>query len=462
MRMLHFPTLMALFAILLALSSTPAHAQSSLPAWLSLRQPLSFASLPADSVSAGADSVVSQPPTPIPGQFAPLLPAPPLQSDSYQVGFLNVVYPADSLRLSLPNSVDPNSRMAGYLASAYSLGVNTSPDSVPHNDGLSPLQRARRDFLTSNPAAVIMTSADVEDMNTPDPSRVRRQSSAEMQATIAKIFAPEAQAAESIRKKKEEPQSPWTTSGEENLQFTQLAVANWIKGGENNVALTHDLRMKALYSKNKIQWESNLTSKTGLTVTSALGARISNDELNLTSKFGYNAVNKWYYSLLLTFKTQLFRNYSNSDKTKSSPKSTLLSPAYQQFIVGMDYKKDNLSLLLSPYTCILTIVADTADIDQTSYGVSANSRTNWVNGFSVTLNWKKVIIYGMSYTTNLEVFYEYFRKDGNKRFDWESIFDMQFNRFLSTRFLLDLRFYDNESDRFQLKENFSISFKYTF
>ena len=101
-------------------------------------------------------------------------------------------------------------------------------------------------------------------------------------------------------------------------------------------------------------------------------------------------------------------------------------------------------------------------IDQTSYGISEDKKANFVNGFSITANWKKTIIYGIYYTPKLELFYEYFRKDGNKRFDWENIIDVQINRFLSTRFLVELRYFDNESDHFQVKENFSIAFKYSF
>lgn len=260
----------------------------------------------------------------------------------------------------------------------------------------------------------------------------------------------------------EKEKSPWTISGEENVQLSQLYVDNWVKGGESSMTLLSDLRFSAIYSKNKHQWENNITHKLGVTHTSVLGTRLSDDVIDLSSKYGYKAVNKWYYSFQNTFKTQLFRNYSKSDTEKETPTSALLSPAYVQFIIGMDFKKENLSLLLSPFTSIMTIVVDTATIDQTTYSVKENKKTMSVNGFSVTANWKVKVFLNTIYSTKCELFYEYFQKGGQKRFDWENVFDMQINRFLATRLLFELRYYDNESKKFQVKENVSVAFKYSF
>ena len=349
------------------------------------------------------------------------------------------------------------------FANSLSMTRNFA-DSIPDDPaGLNPLDRLRYDYAIEHPEAVRYTWSQI-----PDPYEIFKngkivEQKEKQQSAIAKIFSTEEiRKEEKLQKKKEEDKGPWTISGQETLQFSQLAVANWVKGGENSASLLQDFRFKAIYSKNRTQWESSATHKVGLTYTSALHTRVSDDELNLSSKYGFNAVNKWYYSFLLTFKTQMFRNYSKSDVDKTKPKSTLLSPAYTQLIFGMDYKAKDLSLLLSPYTLNITSVADTADIDQTAYGISENSRATFLNGFSVTLNWKKEITYGINYSTALELFYEYFKKDGNKRLNWENIIDVQINRFLSTRLLLNLRYFDNESDKFQLKENFTIAFKYSF
>ena len=65
---------------------------------------------------------------------------------------------------------------------------------------------------------------------------------------------------------------------------------------------------------------------------------ISEDLLQINSTFGYKAARRWYYSLNLQFKTQLFNSYpSNSDKLKSA----FLSPGELNLGLGMTYNYQN-------------------------------------------------------------------------------------------------------------------------
>lgn len=256
--------------------------------------------------------------------------------------------------------------------------------------------------------------------------------------------------------------SPWEFSGTEYLQLTQAYLENWVKGGESSVNLSSDLRFKAIYKNNKHEWESQGIHKIGILTSGETGRRLSDDIVDLSSKYGLKAANKWYYSFLTTFKTQLFYGYAANDEKKENPLSGFMAPAYMQFIMGMDYKRDGLSILLSPLTSIVTYVSDTAKIDQTRFKIPENKKSTSMNGFSITTNWKKNFTREISYTTRMELFYQYQAKDGQKRFDWENILDLKVNRYLSTRVLLQLRYFDNESDKFQIRENINIAFKYSF
>ena len=330
-----------------------------------------------------------------------------------------------------------------------------------------PLNDVRYNYTVSHPEKVQYTWRQIPDpdKNIREGRRIRRDKRADLERAgdlITSGNSNDYTVYEFKKIPKEEP-SPWTTTGQENLQISQMYFDNWIKGGETSMSLVSDFRYSAIYKKDKHEWENSITHKMGFTYSKTLGStRVSNDELNASSKYGFKAVNNWYYSFQNTFKTQMFRNYAASDKEKKTPKSTLLSPAYIQFIFGMDYKKDNFSILLSPYTAIITIVADTSTIDQTAYKIPKNRKSNTVDGFSISVNWKKNFTRDITYTTKGEVFYEYFEKHGQKRLDWENVVDLQINRFLSTRFLFELRYYDNESKKFQIKENINIAFKYTF
>ncbi len=354
----------------------------------------------------------------------------------------------------------PEARRDTFLTGRHSLGVKASLDDPA---GLTPIDRARLETIFAQPRLMRRTWNEIPDWTKEIREGRLIHSDEGSSENLSRIFKPDASfVVDNLKEKAKAKESPWTLSGVENLQLSQLALSNWTKGGENNLAFIHDFRWTGVFKKSRSEWESSLTSILGLSYTSTLKGRVSNDQFNVNSKYGFNAVNKWYYSFLFTFKTQLFRNYSSSDIEKTTPKSTMLSPTYMQVIFGMDYKREGLSILLSPYTAAITLVVDTATIDQTSFGIDEDKKANVKNGFSVTANWKKTIIYGIYYTTKLELFYEYFKKDGNKRFDWENVIEMQINRYLSTRFLVEFRYFDNESDKFQLRENFSIAFKYSF
>lgn len=377
-----------------------------------------------------------------------------------KAGFMLNYRPIDA-QFTFESQYTPKARRDTFLMRTKSLGVDYN---FADPAGLDPIDRARMDIIFAHPELMRYTWNEIPDLLKDIREGRLLDSKENDNERLSKIFKPDvAFIVDELKAKKVEEVNPWTLSGVENLQFSQLYVNNWIKGGENSASLLHDFRWKALFVKDRSQWETNVTSKLGLTYTSTLKGRVSDDLLDINSKYGFNAVNKWYYSFLFSFKTQLFRNYSSSDIEKEKPKSTLLSPAYLQFIFGMDYKRgDDLSVLLSPYTGIITVVADTADIDPTNFGIDEGKRADFINGFSITVNWKKTIMYGVYYITRVELFYEYFRKNGNKRFDWENVFEFQINRFISTRLNLELRYFDNESEKFQVKENFSISFKYSF
>ena len=369
------------------------------------------------------------------------------------------IFPENTQKITYKPTLTSLSRLSEYQDSISALS-NAAQISQPIS-----LQQVQKNYMVQHPEVVQYTWRQVPEpwKDIRDGRTIRKDKRAEMRQ-VAKMFDSNNSNKNSDRLKElpKEQESPWKVSGQENLQMSQLYLGNWAKGGESSLSLISDFRFTAQYTNGKHQWENNGVHKMGITHTSTLGTRVSDDALELSSKYGYKAISQWYYSFQNTFKTQMFRNYSSSDKTKSSPKSTLLSPAYIQFIFGMDYKRQDFSLLLSPYTAVMTIVVDTATIDQTAYSISANRRSTTVDGFSITLNWKKAFSSDITYTTKAEMFYEYFEKNGQKRFDWENVVDLQINRFLTTRFLFELRYYDNESDKFQVKENISISFKYSF
>ncbi len=259
--------------------------------------------------------------------------------------------------------------------------------------------------------------------------------------------------------------TPWVYEGIENVQLSQGYLSNWVKGGESSISVLSDLRIKAIYKMDKYTWENFGIHKIGFIGSQDSKLRVNDDLIELNSKFGLNASEKWYYSGYTNFKTQFFNGYESSDVDKEHPISSFFSPAYWAFAVGMDFKlkKHNFSLMISPLTSRLTIVLDTAKVDQTRYGVPHGKKVEALNGGSIvnSFNWK--INEDFLLTSNLSAFYQYFAKQDEKKqvqFEWETILNMKINVWLSARILTHMRYYTNESDKLQFKENLSISFVY--
>ena len=262
-------------------------------------------------------------------------------------------------------------------------------------------------------------------------------------------------------KEKTKIKGPWVLSGTESIQLSQAFLENWTKGGENSISLLSDLLLNANYKKNKNEWENYIRHQIGIISSESYDTQINNDQIEMNSKYGLKASKKWYYSALFNFKSQFFNGYNN--KSREEIISGFLSPAYFTCAIGMDYKKDKVfTLLLSPFTAKLTYVLDTAKVDQTRYKIDENKRSSFSNGASIVnnINWK--ISTELSLISKLDAYVSYFTKESLKQIDWEIIFNMRVNRFLSTRINTKLRYFTNESENIQFKENFTISFNYKF
>lgn len=379
------------------------------------------------------------------------------KSDIGFLPFMPIYKPAESAIVTPQSALWPSEKAKSNADSLYGL-----PAAAKVNKTLSDntLQSIRKEY-SQNPNNIKFVWKDI-----PEPykniTEGRKATSRRDLRAISREMKTRQEFDNNLRQLPQKKQSPWKFKGEQNAQFSQLYVDNWKKGGETSAQLLFDFRANLLFKLDKHQWETNALHKLGLTYTSNLGTRISDDALELNSKYGYQAVSKWYYSFLASFKTQIFKSYDKNDAEKTKPLSAFMSPAYISLVVGMDYKNKDLSVLLSPYTADLNMVLDTITINKTNYKIPAGEKVRVENGFSVNLKWKKEIVTGLTYSTRAELFYPYQGENALKKFDWENIIDMQLNRWLSTRFLFNLRYYDNESSKFQVKENFSISFKMAF
>lgn len=265
----------------------------------------------------------------------------------------------------------------------------------------------------------------------------------------------------------------WIHSFNGSVQFSQSYLSkNWYQGGENNVnvlasfvwnvKLNDNIHKKLLF-ENNVQYKVSVNSAPQDTVR---GYSISQDLLQVNTKFGYKAIKKWYYSTNLRFKTQLFNNYKSNTHEMTT---AFLSPAELNIGVGMTYntvskdKKIAFDMSISPLSVDMNICRDIKKLDPTNFGIDAGKhfKAEFGSNIEAKIAWK--LCREVTWSSRLFAFTNYDHMQG----DWENTFDFVINKYLSTRLYAHLR-YDNSVDKhkdwkyWQFNEVLSFGFNYTF
>lgn len=262
----------------------------------------------------------------------------------------------------------------------------------------------------------------------------------------------------------------WITEFTSAVQLSQVYVSdNWYQGGETNMSLMSDQRYSFKYNdltgkllfENFVQWKFNLTTSS---TDSIHPVRISEDLFQFSSKFGYKAFGKWYYSASLLFKTQILNNYAvNSNDLNTQ----FLSPGEMNIGVGMSYThsytkpvKLSHTLTLSPLSYNLRFVG-LHHIDPTKFGIESGhwARNEVGSSLDYRLTWD--LRYNIRWTTHLNAFTNYEKS----QFTWDNTIDFSLSSYFSTRVYFNLR-YDDSVQRdeklgyFQIKELLSLGFSF--
>lgn len=293
--------------------------------------------------------------------------------------------------------------------------------------------------------------------------------------------------------------SNWSRSGSLSLQFTQGYVSkNWYKGGESNMALIATGLYDANWKKEKWAWDNRLEAKLGYVTTPSddFHSYMTNqDLLKLTSKLGYKAAKRWYYTLQATGSTQFCPGFKANEAGEFSK---FMSPAYLNVALGMDYKYENeklkFSAFLSPASYNVKFVADplrgpwtetdgdriptgetVGRIDGSQFGLKYGDFNTYDLGASAKaqLDWKvcKYLTWH-STATYFSPLYGVSKHgyDGYTEVMWENTFDMPLNKFFSTKLYTCLRFDDSVGPEnkgagwgyFQFTELLSFGISYNF
>lgn len=269
----------------------------------------------------------------------------------------------------------------------------------------------------------------------------------------------------------------WTTGGVFSLNMAQSSFTNWAAGGQNSIALNGLINITANYKKDKSAWDNTLTIGYGKMDQkgSDLGWVKTDDRIDFLSKYGRAASEKWYYSALVSFKTQMAPGYNYPNTTDKI--SDLMAPGYLLFSLGMDFKPSgSFSAFLSPLTAKNTFVLDDALSQAGAFGVEAGKRYRAELGAYANFIYnKEEIIKNVNFQSKLDLFTNYLHNPQNVDISWENLFVLKVNRFISATVSTHLMYDDDilikvgEDEgtpvlgkRLQFKEVIGVGFTYKF
>jgi len=269
----------------------------------------------------------------------------------------------------------------------------------------------------------------------------------------------------------EKKDSLWITSGNTTLNFSQVSLSNWAAGGKSSMSGIFMLNYAANYKKDKVSWDNSFDFRYGFLKEENTDLRKSDDNIDISSKVGYQAKGNWFYSGLLNFKSQFASGYNYTDDGKGDAISKFMAPGYLTLGLGMDYKTEVFSAMIAPLSGKFTFVLDNDLSDQGAFGVDAGSKTRSELGATVKLEVKKDIMKNVTFNTKLDLFSNYLHNPQNVDVDWTVKINMKVNDYLSANFITQMIYDDDvefeNSDgsaepRLQFMESFGVGLTFKF
>jgi len=274
----------------------------------------------------------------------------------------------------------------------------------------------------------------------------------------------------------------WKTGGFGSLNFNQVELSNWAKGGESTISATALLNLFANYADKDLSWINICDLGYGALKTDGNQKRKNEDKIDILTKFGYKATETFFYTAFVNFKSQFFAGYNYPND--SVIVSKFFSPAYLITSLGMDWKPTSyFSIYLSPLTGRFIFISDREIADAGTYTSEPGKTFKPDLGAYLNTWFKMDLIKNINLESKLAMFNNYTDKNksnrGNISIDWTNNFIFKVNEFLSANLFIQT-IYDHDvkipiyqtisgvktqtgtGPRLQVKEVFGLGLYYKF
>ncbi|KAK3582361.1 hypothetical protein CHS0354_023905 [Potamilus streckersoni] len=235
--------------------------------------------------------------------------------------------------------------------------------------------------------------------------------------------------------------SGWNIKTLFGLNINQVGFVNWSSGGNTTVGASALINATAIYTENKIIWETNLSLKGGanfISLSSQVNLtnpwRKTDDNIDLKSTFSYIILSqddhKFTFTSVLNFSSQFTHGYQYGTAKKPETAgpypqytsdiytSNFMSPGYLSLTTGFSYRyKDFLSLYIAPVGMLNRFVLDDTLSKRGSFGVDKGQKYKMELGGSFSFNFSKEIIKNFFLQHYSNIFFGYGQYSSGKGFD---------------------------------------------
>ncbi|PIF06366.1 MAG: hypothetical protein CSA36_02045 [Draconibacterium sp.] len=235
----------------------------------------------------------------------------------------------------------------------------------------------------------------------------------------------------------------WKKGGVFSSNFSQVSLSNWAAGGKSSASGVLLINTFANYKKDSLSWDNSLSLNYGFLKEKEGDLVKSSDLIDFSSMLGYATGKFWNYSALLNFRTQFAPGYNYPRVDNDNPISKFLAPGYLNLALGMNYKRKDFSLFISPATGKFTFVHDDYLSSLGSFGVDVGKKFRSEFGSLLKMAAQTELVKNVTVQTKLGLFSNYFHNPQNIDVDWSTMISMKINDFLSTNLITQLLYDDD-------------------
>lgn len=265
----------------------------------------------------------------------------------------------------------------------------------------------------------------------------------------------------------------WLHTFSGSLHFSQSFVSkNWYQGGKNNLNVISDMQWNVKLNTNihtKYLFDNTIRYRVGVITTPEDTERrysLSDDYFQWNTSVGIKAIQKWYYSATMNFKTQIFNNYKANSNTRST---SLLSPGELNIGAGITFSNSSkdgwrvISLQISPASYNMKFCISDENPSPQNFGIPEGKKVKHDIGSKIEMKYTWKFNRAVNWSTRLYAFTNYKYVQG----DWENTFNFSVTSNLTTTLNFHLR-YDKSAAKhedwnyWQLKEILSFGLAYRF